>query len=516
MKIKNILAVACVASLASATCMAAQTNSNANSSTVKLQHLEKQMVALQGQVKQMEQEHKYTSKKKTSSSQSGVASRVSSKKQSTSSKLAFLHSQNYVVIEPFTSQPTYYSGGKLVVNAVGINEDAKLLYRRLLNEKPFLDAGIEKAKKPRLVLSGKVEGLASYNNPYAGRYSSDIDLYGAELDVFAEVSPWINGFMALAYDSNPATNNVAMVGSNRRISNSRIYLDSGFLTIGNFSKSGLYSSIGQFTVPFGRFGSNMIATPLTGSIGETDGRAITLNYIANPETHVVTPYVHTFVFKGDTKYGSHNNIVKNYGIDVGSWMGGDNVNGGLGASYISNLADGKYIQNNGGGAGFMGFEQTSGARGSSEMITHRIGGLDVHGNFNWGAYSFLAEYVTALQSYSRADLTYNGHGARPNALNIEGAYTFTAFNMPSSVALGYGLSRQALAYNIPHQRYVASWSLTFLRNTVLTLEARHDINYGKGDTATGNAGGGTMASAVTVNQLGKIDNALTARVGVYF
>lgn len=489
----------------------------AQPSAIKLQHMEKQLAAMQAQVAQLQKQQQVRTVVSKKRKAKVVANRrTTSPLQSSAPAQPYqLLPKGSVVIAPFTGQPTFYSGGQLIVNAPSVNEDAKLLYRRFLNEQEYLKAGMSKSTKPRLVLSGQVEGQASYAQPYSGRYSSDIDLTGAELDALAEILPWVNGFMAMTYDNNPTTQTAGMIGNNRRISNSRFYLDKGFITIGNFKKSGFYGSVGQLVVPFGRYSSSMIASPLTSALGKTKARAVTFNFIADPQAHLITPYGHLFIFKGDTKYGSHTNAVKNYGADIGSWFGGQQFNGGLGVSYLNNIADSNGMQDNARGAGFMGFERTSGAP-SSETIVHRVGGADLHGNVAYGPFSLLGEYVTAMQQFARTDLTYDGHGARPNALNGEAAYSFRVFSMPSSFAIGYGFSRQALALGIPHQRYIASWALTIMRNTVFTLEGRHDINYGKNKTATGNSGGGMTASAITANQLGKTNNAVAARIAVYF
>ncbi len=510
MKKISLLVVGCATSLVAMSAMAARIQVQ-QPSAVKIQHLEKQLIALQDQVHAIEKKTSSRVPARGSRSSSSGVGRVG---QNVSPEFKqHLKSEGLVVVAPFTSQPTYYSGGQLVVSAPSVNEDAKLLYRRFLNEGQYLRAHVATPHKPRLVLSGKVEGLASYDKPYSGRYSNDIDLYGAELDTFAEITPWVNGFIALAYSKDPATFAAGTVGNNRRVDNSRVYVDKGFLTIGNFARSGAYGSIGQFYVPFGRYSSMMIDSPLTSVIGETKARAISLNYISNPKSHLITPYAHVFAFKGDTKYGSHNNIVKNGGVDIGSWFGTNHVNGDLGGGYLVNIADANSAQNNARGVGFMGFEQTSGA---SEAITHGVGGLDVHGNFVYGPFSLIGEYVTAIQSYAATDMSYNGHGAKPSAGEGQAVYTFKVFNMPSSVAAGYEFSRQALAYNVPAQRYLAAWSLTFLENTIFTLEVRHDKNYGKSDTAMGSSGVGTTASAFTANQLGKTNDAVLARVGVYF
>ena len=73
----------------------------------------------------------------------------------------------------------------------------------------------------------------------------------------------------MTYENIPGT-------SPRRISNSRVFLDRGFIIIGNFNRSPIYGSLGQMYVPFGRYGSNMISLPLTYFIGKTKARAISV------------------------------------------------------------------------------------------------------------------------------------------------------------------------------------------------------------------------------------------------
>lgn len=408
--------------------------------------------------------------------------------------------RNLVVVAPFTSKPTYFSGGQLVINAPSINEDAKLLYRRYLNEKDLLAKGIETFPQPRLVLSGKVETWVANYRPYSAPYINDIDLTSAELDAFAEMTPWINAYTEFSYDP-------LYMYEERRISNSRIYTDSAFITVGNFRKFPYYGSIGELYVPFGRYSTSMLTDPMIKYIGKTEARAISLSCTSYPEDNRVIPYLTVFGFKGDAEVGN-SNIAKQFGFDLGSWYESDTKDYELGASYITNIADAYGMQDQGirSSTYFSGFNYTS-----KEQLVHAVGGLSVHLEAAYNQYNLLAEYVTALQEFSKKDLSFNTHGAKPSGGNIEGVYSFNFEHIPSSIAIGYGFTDQALGLYLPRQEYVTTFSMTFMESTTLSIEYRHDINYTKRDYATG--GGKT---AYVANTLGRDDNLLSMLLGVYF
>lgn len=479
-------------------------------SAANLQRMQTQINGLQKQVKRMET--KLSSKKAaqgevTPSTDISASDTQGILQSSLPTQETFeKHLGDSVVIAPFVNKPTFYSGGQLVVNAPSINEDMKLLLRRYLNEIALLKNGKDgNIPSPRLVLSGKLEAQAIGTSPYYNPYSTDIDLSGAELDTLAEVTPWVNAFLALAYDNNPT--NYSRGLDNRRTSNSRIYLDKGFITIGNFHQSSFYGSIGQMFVPFGRYESSMISSPLTKFIGKTKARAISISYVSQPKDNHITPYARVFGFKGDTKTGN-DNLAKQYGADAGLWYGNSTWNGDMGASYIANLADAEGMQDNGVGTitSFRGYD-----RSDVQNLSHYVPGVSVHTNLAYTQYNLIAEYVTALTQFGQNNMTFNTHGAKPSALNVEGAYSFTLYRHPSTFGLGYGLSNQALALNIPQQRYSAVFATTFLTNTTFSLEYRYDKNYGKNDVATG----GNLAG-YDEKALGKHDNVITAEIGVYF
>ncbi|MGD9153079.1 MAG: LbtU family siderophore porin [Gammaproteobacteria bacterium] len=496
MKLKSLLLVAGFAAFISSQTFAVTTQAT----QAKLNQLQDQLTALQHQVYLLKQQNKNYRAAKRRVYVSKKTSKKSGKKCRMIKHSRFFAFNDSVVIAPYTEQTTFNTGDELIVNAPTINEDAKLLYLRYLEQHAMLPSERAAIAHPRLLLSGNIEAKAIYEDPYTGSHVSDLDLSWAEFDIFAEVSKWVNGFMAITYD------NSAIAANSNRISNSNITLDRGFLLFGNFVKSHWYGSVGQVYVPFGRYGSNMISDPLTKYIGKTKARAITVGY--SPTCEHNSPYGRVFVFQGASKY-RNNNDINNGGADIGFIAGSGKLSTDIGVSYIYNIADSDGMQNNDvATAGFFrGFDVIN-----SENIAHRVAGGDVHGMVKYGPFNVIGEYVSALRSFDVSNLSYNSRGAKPRALNVEGAYAFMLFAHPSSVAIGYSASRQALALNIPKQRYYTSFAMTVLNNTKATLEYRHDKNYGAGDTASGQ----TLNAVVNNNQLGKTDNAVTARLNVYF
>ncbi|OGT06880.1 MAG: hypothetical protein A2103_05325 [Gammaproteobacteria bacterium GWF2_41_13] len=468
-------------------------------STATLEQLQQQVNKLQAQVTALKTQRSATTSKGQKTSAAAQQSEL------TGFTDIYGHLRNFsnsVVIQPFTSKPTYYSGGQLVVNAPGINEDEKLLYRRALNESQQTTDEQGGSPVPRLVLSGDVEGKAFYTRPYHGPRTTDLNLTGAELDAFAEISQWVNGFATFEYD------NSYNAAGTRRVSNSNVRLGKGFLTLGNLTKSPVFGSLGQMNVPFGRYSSFMISDPLTQTLAKTKARALSLSYIAwNPAANIITPYAHVFGFKGDAKYGN-SNMVNQYGGDLGFWLGNDTWNVDSGVSYMADMADATGMQETGRtDVAFQGFDQA----GSNEKMIRGVPAFDWHNTFTYDQYNVVMEYVTAMRAFSPLNATYNGRGAKPSAVDLEGAYNFKLFTLPTYFAVGVQGSKDALVFNVPRVRYIAALSSTVLTNTILTLEYRHDVNYGSHDTATG-------AGAIAYNtaELGKSDNAAIAKIGVYF
>ncbi|MBU0455627.1 MAG: LbtU family siderophore porin [Gammaproteobacteria bacterium] len=458
----------------------------------QLQSMEKQLSQLEVDVQKMKKE--LQTEQETSQK---IKTRQEEREKSVASRFKTYGSA--VVIAPYTGRPTYSTGSQVLVNSPSINEDLKLLERRKVEQEALKKAGEKVPNHPRLVMSGKLSGEFSYSRPYKGARSTDIDLSGAELDTFAEISPLVNGFMAFTYDNNPND-----VFSNRRIGNSNVYLDKGFIVIGDVKRSPFYGTVGQMYVPFGRYSTMMISSPLTKYIGKTKARTILVGFAP---ARSFSPYARAFVFKGDTKYGN-SSLAKQFGGDAGISYIKKKFNTDVGVSYISNMADSVGMQDTGAPSGFQGFDKSN-----REDLVHGVNGIDLHAVVGYGPWSLIAEYLSALQQFSKTDLSFNSHGAEPSAMNVEGDYSFHLFRIPSSVALSYAFTNQALGLYLPKQRYTAGLLLNILQNATLTFEYRHDINYGRSNTAMVNHG---ATLAYVPSELGRSDDMISTELSVYF
>jgi hypothetical protein len=514
-----ITAFSC-STFAYATTTQAQVDNQLQNVSSQMQKLQKEMQQLQSQVKTLKAQKvqaqqnlrraQYRSTSSTTGSRSPHKRSRMTPKKPKHPKVFSLDPQEVadkqympfggsVIIAPFTGVPTYYNGHELLVNSPSINEDEKLLRRRDVADALLIKEGKPIPRNPRLTLSGALAGVGQYNKTYTGDDNSSIDLTQAELDMFVEVSRWVSGLMAFSYQNAPNT----LLSANR-VDNSRLVLDKGFITIGNFMKSAVYGSIGQMYVPFGRYSSGMVSSPLTQFIGQTKVRAINVGY--HPAGRA-RPYAEAYVFSG----AANNNYsrVENFGLDGGYKYSNGKFSFNLGGSYINQIADALGMQDNGLPSPFFkGFAQNT----TTEKLKRNVPGGDIHAVLGYGPINFNVEFVTALRRFASENMTFNTKGARPSALNTEATFTFFMFDKPSSFTVNYGMSNQSLALGIPRYRYGATIEMAILRSTILSLEFRHDVNYGKGTTATG----AELDAVPNTKALGKSDNAITAQLGVYF
>ncbi len=409
-----------------------------------------------------------------------------------------------VVIAPYVGQHTAFNALDLVVNYTDYNEDLSLLQLRRDIFNQYHKEHLAIPVGPMLMLSGKVETQLNYLKPYTGNHQSSINLSGAELDIIPIINNWASGLITLAYDN---TINSALPGA-PRTSNSRIYVDRGFLTIGDLNRLPIYTTIGQMYVPFGHYISNMIDDSIPQDMFQTRARALLLGYQHSDNNG---PYLQMYAFNGDTSTSRQNsNDINNLGANVGFKFDSHLCSSDLGVGVISNIADSLGMQNNGQASGFAGFSNAA----SSEILYRQVPGVAVSylSSIKQGrnSYNLIGEYITAMSSFAPQNLMFDGHGAKPQAFNVELSYSFHVLSKPTAFAIGYGGSRDALALNVPEKRYIATASTSVWKDTIEEIEFRHDINYATTDTAGGTGG------AFAASGLGGTLNSVLAQVGIYF
>jgi hypothetical protein len=239
----------------------------------------------------------------------------------------------------------------------------------------------------------------------------------------------------------------------------------------------------------------MVSEPLTKALGRTKARAIELGFQQQAKNYF---FGSIYTFRGDSHVGS-NSKINNGGINLGYKFNAEKFSGSIGGGFIGNLADSGGMQF---GTNFQDYER----------IDHRVPGYDIRATLSIGEHiDLLAEYVSATTRFNQMDMSYNHHGAKPTAFDIQGAYSFPILdNKPSSIGIGYGASSQSLAMGVPLTRKYIVFNTSLLRNTLQSIEFRRDLEYAASDVGTG-AGGFAVPA-----QTGRNNNAVTAQFDYYF
>lgn len=403
-----------------------------------------------------------------------------------------------VVSSPYLGDRPAFDGSDYIVNISSINRDIRLMQQRRRLYRAYDRIGYPTPHMPIISVSGKSEPQVVFNNPFRGTADGDINLGSSEVDFAAALNKDVEAYIAIAYDDSPPS-----IGP--RINNSAFNLNMGFVNVGNLDKTPFYFTGGQLYVPFGRYSSAMISAPLTMNVARTKTRPFIFGYKSQEDTG---PFAAVYGYRSDTTLGKSGVG----GVNLGYIFGHDDVNGEIGASYISSIDDAAGMQSTGSytGTTFGGF----GSLTNGNESVKKIPALDVHGNLGIDRYIFTAEWVGAIQTFRTQDLSFNGRGAKPQAIQTEIDMTFRAFNRPSSFGVGYQWSKDALALNLPQQRILGVFNISIWKDTVESIEYRHDMDYGSFQYANGAA----PAGFTNVNTIGTGSSAdtVSAQIGVYF
>jgi hypothetical protein len=412
-----------------------------------------------------------------------------------------------VTTSPLLGLKTAFDASDLLYQYPSMNEDLILLRQRGFFEEHLSYVGDTLDNRAIVVISGGIEGQIVFNRDFTGYSNGDINLSTAELDITPLVSSWANGFVALSFDSSSAA-------TGNRVENSRIYLSRGFITFGNLEKVPLYISVGQMYVPFGRYSSAMLTTPLTKSIARIQDRVALLGLFRHGF------YGEVYGYKGDRTSGTQFTF-KQGGINAGY----QTANVDFGGGYVTNIADSQGMQNNGINSVLVAFANATsiatvvlnqfggfGETPTGNDLSHNVGAADGHLEFFYGPFSVIAEYITTTQQFDPSDLSFAGNPANVKAMHLETDFTWQIHNKPIVLGLIYGQTWESLALNVPKNSYAAVISTSIFKNTMFGIEYRHDINYGK--TAL-DATTGSELPVPTAN-IGGTRNLITVQFGAYF
>ena len=404
-----------------------------------------------------------------------------------------------VVSSPYLGDRPAFDGSDYIVNISSINRDIRLMEQRRRLYRAFDRLDYPLPSLPIATISGKLEPIATLGRRYVGPTQGDVTLGANELDVAASLNDKVEAYMGIAYDASPPS------WSGQRIANSSFNLNMGFVNIGDLDESPFYFTAGQIYVPFGRFSTAMVSAPLTMLMARTKNRPFILGYKTQTPTG---PFAAIYGFSGDTTQGS--SAVG--GVNLGYVYTLHQFAGEVGVSFISSLTNAGGMQSTGSApkTTFGGFGSIT---NGSEYV-RKTPGIDVHASFSFDRYNLTAEWVSATEAFRASDLSFNGAGAKPQAAQLEAGMTFMSFNRPSSVGVSYQWSRETLALNLAAQRISGVYNISIWKDTVESLEYRHDYDFNRDQFATGAAPNNLM-NQNTVGTGGGSDTVLI-QIGVYF
>jgi len=404
-----------------------------------------------------------------------------------------------VVTSPYLGSRPAFDGSDYIVNISSINRDIRLMQQRRGLERAYNKIGYPIPNKPIIAISGKAEPIGTIGQAYFGATRADWNLGSNELDVAAVLNDKVEAYMALAYDASPPS-----VGG-QRVANSSIDLNMGFVNIGDLDESPFYFTAGQLYAPFGRFSTSMVSAPLTMRLARIKTRPVIFGYKSQKDTG---PFAALYGYRGDTTLGSSGVGGVNLGYILDAFKSTTEV----GVSFVSSMNDSGGMQFSGSppGTTFGGFSSIT---NGSENV-RKVAGVGAHASISFDRYNITTEWVSSAGRFPVSDLSFDGYGAQPQALQLEGGVTFMSFDRPSSVALGYQWSKDSLALNLPQHRVSGVFNISIWKDTVESLEYRHDIDYRANQFANGIAPIG-FVNANTVGSGGSSDT-LLAQIGVYF
>ena len=294
-------------------------------------------------------------------------------------------------------------------------------------------------------VGGLLEVEAAYENPYEGESSSDAVLATMELAVTAQVTDWVGGEVVLLHEEDDTD----------------LEVDVAIMTVGPAAGPWSFTA-GQYFLPFGTFESNFISDPMTLELGETRESALQFGIESGGFQGAV------YAFNGDSDEDGDDRF-ENLGAMIGFAAENENSEFAVNVSYISNIGDTDSLQD------------------TIELDEDydSVSGWSASGMLRFGSLSFLVEYLGASEDFEAHEMEFDGDGAEPSSYMLEAAYDFDLAGKSSTIAIGYQETDEALALELPEERFMLGFSVEMMEGVTLAVEGAFDDDYSVSDGGTG-------------------------------
>lgn len=313
-------------------------------------------------------------------------------------------------------------------------------------------------------LRGLVEVEATSAEDFNGDDTSDISLATVEVGLDARISDWSQAHLLLLYEENEEDDH--------------LLVDEGTITFGKLDAFPAFLTVGKMYLPFGFYVTNLISDPLPLELGEINDSAVLAGFQSSGF------YGSLYGFNGVVSERGEDDKIDAWGASLGFAHEREDFSVDVGLDWLNNIGDtdalGEYL------------EVTS-----ASAIADYVEGLAAHILLQYGPVDLVAEYVTALDEFQADEMAFAGSGAEPAAWSLEAGLTFALLDRETIFSLAWQGTDEALALELPEDRFGAAIKMFVLENTSVSLEYLHDEDYDKADGGTGNdADSATMQVAV--------------------
>ncbi|AFL74458.1 LbtU family siderophore porin [Thiocystis violascens] len=323
-------------------------------------------------------------------------------------------------------------------------------------------------------VAGLIEVEAGYVSPYEGDSESDVVLATFELGITSQINDWVEAGASLLYEQDETD----------------LEVDVAYITLANLDVTPVFLTAGQIYVPFGAYETNLVSDPLTLEIGETRETAVQLGFVQGDFSGSA------YLFNGDNKVNGKNQV-GSWGANLGYAQEQDDRAWSFGLGYINDLGDSDTLQDATNDNRVAAFEAVieGGADPGAFSVdpTDRTGGWTLNASATFGQFNVIGEYLAATDTFDSDSLSFKDKGAKPSAWNIEAGFAFPVMGRESVAAVAWQGTREALALELPKERWSVGWSIEIFDRTSLAFEWAHEIDYGASDGGTGNSGDSLVA-----------------------
>ncbi|MFN3234878.1 MAG: LbtU family siderophore porin [Gammaproteobacteria bacterium] len=311
------------------------------------------------------------------------------------------------------------------------------------------------------------------SNNTTGVNNDTISINDAYLDVQAKPNDWAKLNVVINYFDPSNTYAPLRLGKD----SDQFYVDQAYITIGNLDRYPFYLQAGKQYIPFGRYDLYPITKSFVQVLTESNQTDVQAGFITERGL-----YGSAYVFENPVSEGSASGDEStNFGVSLGFARDINAVDIDMGVDYLYDMTAVDAINAR---------IQTTG----SDYYRDRVAAISPYFHASSGPFGFEAEYVTALESFNKADVPYkasSSDGAQPWAVDTQIDYKFKLNDTDNQIYVGAQWSGEASGVGLPDTRYLVGYNWYPWPNTLLGAQITRDEEYGS-DTLDydGNTSGG--------------------------